>query len=58
MYNNFSEVKKSISSGVSLLDIVEHYLKEIESHKELNAFLEVFTSSVRENALKVQEKNK
>lgn len=56
MYNNFSEVKKSISSGVSLLDIVEHYLKEIESHKELNAFLEVFTSSVRENALKVQEK--
>ena len=56
MYNNFSEVKKSISSGVSLLDIVEHYLKKIESHKELNAFLEVFTSSVRENALKVQEK--
>ena len=50
MYKTFSEVKKSITSGVSLLNIVENYLNEIEKNKDLNAFLEVFTESVRENA--------
>ena len=56
MYKTFSEVKKSITSGVSLLNIVENYLNEIEKNKELNAFLEVFVESVRENAIKVQAK--
>lgn len=56
MYKTFSEVKKSITSGISLLDIVENYLNEIEKNKDLNAFLEVFTESVRENATKVQAK--
>lgn len=56
MYKTFSEVKKSIASGVSLLDIVESYLSEIEKNKDLNAFLEVFTESVRENASIVQAK--
>ena len=56
MYKTFSEVNKSITSGVSLLDIVENYLNEIEKNKELNAFLEVFVESVRENAIKVQAK--
>jgi len=56
MYKTFSEVKKSITSGVSLLDIVENYLNAIEKNKDLNAFLEVFTESVRENAKSVQAK--
>lgn len=56
MYKTFSEVKKSITSGISLLDIVENYLNEIEKNKDLNAFLEVFTESVRENAKNVQAK--
>lgn len=56
MYKTFSEVKKSITSGVSLLDIVENYLNAIEKNKDLNAFLEVFTESVRENAKNVQAK--
>jgi aspartyl-tRNA(Asn)/glutamyl-tRNA(Gln) amidotransferase subunit A len=56
MYKTFSEVKKSITSGVSLLDIVENYLNEIEKNKDLNAFLEVFTESVRENAKSIQAK--
>jgi aspartyl-tRNA(Asn)/glutamyl-tRNA(Gln) amidotransferase subunit A len=56
MYNTFSEVKKSLASGVSLLDIVEKYLQEIEKNSDLNAFLDVFTVSVRENAQKVQSK--
>ena len=56
MYKTFSEVKKSITSGISLLDIVENYLNAIEKNKDLNAFLEVFTESVRENAKNVQAK--
>jgi aspartyl-tRNA(Asn)/glutamyl-tRNA(Gln) amidotransferase subunit A len=56
MYKTFSEVKKSITSGVSLLDIVETYLNTIDKNKDLNAFLEVFTESVRENAKIVQAK--
>ena len=56
MYKTFSEVKKSITSGISLLDIVENYLNEIEKNKDLNAFLEVFTESVRENAKSIQAK--
>ena len=50
MYKNFAEVKSALASGVSLLEITESYLKRIDAHKELNAFLEVFTDSVRENA--------
>ncbi len=58
MYKNFTEVKSALASGVSVLEITESYLKRIEEHKNLNAFLEVFTDSVRENAKRVDEKIK
>lgn len=58
MYTSFTDVKNALSSGVSLLEIVEKYLNNIEENKELNAFLEVFTDSVRENAIRVNEKIK
>ena len=58
MYKNFAEVKSALTSGVSVLEITESYLKRIEEYKNLNAFLEVFTDSVRENALRVDEKIK
>ena len=38
MYKSFAEVKLALTSGVSLLDIVETYLQRIEASKELNAF--------------------
>lgn len=53
MYQTFAEVKSALSSGKSVLDVVEHYLSEIQKHSELNAFLEVFEESAREQALKV-----
>jgi aspartyl-tRNA(Asn)/glutamyl-tRNA(Gln) amidotransferase subunit A len=56
MYKTFSEVKKSLASGVSLLNIVDNYLNEIEKNSDLNAFLEVFTETVRVNAKTVQSK--
>lgn len=56
MYKNFNEVKNALASGKSVLDILETYLQAIESKKHLNAFLEVFEDSAREQAKKVDEK--
>lgn len=58
MYKTFAEVTKALSSGVKVLDIVQHYLHVIEQQKELNAFLEVFENSALEQAKIVDEKLK
>jgi aspartyl-tRNA(Asn)/glutamyl-tRNA(Gln) amidotransferase subunit A len=58
MYKSFAEVKSALSSGESVLGIVEAYLKEIHAQEDLNAFLEVFEESVRKNAQIVDEKRK
>jgi aspartyl-tRNA(Asn)/glutamyl-tRNA(Gln) amidotransferase subunit A len=58
MYKSFAEVKSALSSGESVLGIVEAYLKQIHAQEDLNAFLEVFEESVRENAQIVDEKRK
>lgn len=58
MYHNFAEVKLALSSGKSVLDIVESYLQRIEEEKDLNAFLEVFETSVRAQAAAVDQKLK
>ncbi len=42
MYKSFSEAKKALSAGSTVEQIVHSYLQQIDSHKELNAFLEVF----------------
>lgn len=56
MFNSIQENKSAIASGTSLMDILEHYLIQIESNKHLNAYLEVFEKSSREAALLIQEK--
>ncbi len=58
MYHNFAEVKIALSSGKSVLDIVEDYLQNINQNKDLNAFLEVFEDSVRQQAAAVDLKIK
>jgi aspartyl-tRNA(Asn)/glutamyl-tRNA(Gln) amidotransferase subunit A len=58
MYHNFAEVKIALSSGKSVLDIVEDYLHNIEQNKDLNSFLEVFEDSVRQQAAAVDLKIK
>lgn len=58
MYRTFGEVKAQLSSGKSVVSIVQDYLAEIERKKELNAFLEVFTDSALEQARQVDEKIK
>ena len=56
MFNSIQENKSAVASGTSLMDILEHYLIQIESNKHLNAYLEVFEKSSREAALIIQEK--
>ena len=58
MYKSFAEVKNALASGSSVLEIVENYLTKIEHNVHLNAFLEVFEQSAKENALKIDEKIK
>jgi aspartyl-tRNA(Asn)/glutamyl-tRNA(Gln) amidotransferase subunit A len=58
MYQTFAEVKSALSSGKSVVDVVEYYLTNIEKQTELNAFLEVFKKSAREQAVQVDQKIK
>lgn len=58
MYKSFAEVKSALASGSSVLEIVENYLTNIQQHAHLNAFLEVFENSAKENAQKVDAKIK
>lgn len=58
MYANFAEVKQALSSGVTVLQVLEQYLQRIKEHEDLNAFLEVFSASSIEQAKKIDEKIK
>lgn len=58
MLRTYAEVKNAIASGSSVMSIVEGYLNQIQQNQHLNAFLEVFESSAREQAEKVDEKVK
>lgn len=58
MLRTHAEVKQAISSGSSVLSILEDYLAAIDANKSLNIFLEVFTDSARSQAVRVDEKLK
>jgi aspartyl-tRNA(Asn)/glutamyl-tRNA(Gln) amidotransferase subunit A len=58
MYRTIKEVKEALLSGESVLSITEYFLGKIEEHKHLNAFLEVFTDSAKEQAQIVNQKIK
>jgi len=59
LWKNFSEIRNVLSSGqLSCVSLVEHYLREIENKKQLNAFIEVFSDSALAKAKEVDEKRK
>ncbi len=58
MFRTYADVKEAIASGSTVLSILEGYLDAIEKHKELNAFLEVFSDSAKEQAIKADNKLK
>ncbi|NVK64148.1 MAG: Asp-tRNA(Asn)/Glu-tRNA(Gln) amidotransferase subunit GatA [Flavobacteriales bacterium] len=58
MIRTFTEVKNALASGDTVVRILEGYLAQIESTKNLNAFLEVFEESARKKAEEVDQKIK
>lgn len=58
MLKSYSEVKKALSAGRSVVDIVNGYLSEINKQRELNAFLEVFEKDALEQAQIIDDKIK
>ena len=58
MYKTFAEVKTTLASGSTVLEIVEGYLNAIQQNSDLNAFLEVFEKSAKEKAIEVDAKRK
>jgi aspartyl-tRNA(Asn)/glutamyl-tRNA(Gln) amidotransferase subunit A len=58
MLQSYADVRNAISSGNTVMSILETYLSAIENNKDLNAFLEVFDNSAREKAALVDEKIK
>ncbi len=58
MHKTFAEVKNALSSGKSVLNIVDGYISAIQEQSELNAFLEVFDTTAREQAILVDQKIK
>ena len=58
-YHNYKEYRKQLNEGkISLIEIVDDFLKKIEEEKDLNVFLEVYTEAVKSNALAVEAKIK
>jgi aspartyl-tRNA(Asn)/glutamyl-tRNA(Gln) amidotransferase subunit A len=58
MLRTYAEVRNAISSGDTVMSILEGYLTAINDKKELNAFLEVFEDSARIQAELVDKKIK
>lgn len=58
MLQTYAEVRRAISSGNTVVGILNEYLNAIEENKHLNAFLEVFTDSAMEQAKIVDAKIK
>ena len=56
-FTSISEIQESISSGsTSCLALVNHYLKQIEAHKNLNIYIEVFDREAKIMAKKIDSK--
>lgn len=56
---HYGQIREQLlSAGFTCVQLVEHYLKQIEEKKHLNAFIEVFTTTALEQAKAVDEKIK
>ena len=58
MIRTYTEVKKALASGDTVVRILEGYLAQIEANNHLNAFLEVFEDSAKAKAVEVDQKIK
>lgn len=58
MLRTYADVRNAISSGGTVMSILEGYLTAINDNRHLNAFLEVFEESAREQAKELDLKIK
>jgi aspartyl-tRNA(Asn)/glutamyl-tRNA(Gln) amidotransferase subunit A len=59
LYTNLSAIQADVQQGkTSVLKLVEAYLQQIEQHRHLNAFLEVFTEEALSRASETDSKIK
>ena len=58
MYKTFTDIKSALERGRTVEHILHKYLENIKERKDLNAFLEVFETSAKEQAIAVDEKIK
>ncbi|MFD1553069.1 Asp-tRNA(Asn)/Glu-tRNA(Gln) amidotransferase GatCAB subunit A [Putridiphycobacter roseus] len=58
MYTSFDKVKSAIDNGTTVVDVVSHYLKQIEAKKHIHAFLEVFEAEAIQKAQEIDAKIK
>lgn len=57
--SSLSKIQSALTKhnpDITLSDIVEHYLKRIAQHNDLNAFVEVFADEARAEAIRIQQK--
>ncbi len=58
MLRTFAEVQNALTSGATVVEILDGYLAVIRENEHLNAFLEVFETSARAQAEQVDQKIK
>lgn len=57
MYTCHSHISKALTNGtISCVGLVRHYLKQIERHRHLNAFIEVYSSEALAKAESLDQK--
>lgn len=58
-YHQLDEIQSDLKEQkISCLHLVEHYLQRIESHKDLNAFVEVYEQEAKDKAREIDKKLK
>ena len=57
-YTTYAEVKEALQNGASCALIVNHFLDQIETTKNLNMFLEVFANEAKTRAVEIDQKIK
>ena len=56
-YHSLADIRTDIDAGaLTLPNLVEFYLNNIEAKKDLNALLEVYSDEARSAAIHIQEK--
>ncbi|GAA4831393.1 Asp-tRNA(Asn)/Glu-tRNA(Gln) amidotransferase subunit GatA [Algivirga pacifica] len=57
MYSSYKDISAAIANGeTSCKQLVDHYLKQIEANKHLNAFLEVYAEEAQQRAEEIDAK--